>query len=240
MDLQDTVALVTGASSGLGRVFSEQLVARGAQVYGLARSTDTLDQIRGVLGDAFHPVSCDVREANAVRQAVEGITDEAGRIDVLINNAGLGRFAPVTELSDDEWDVQMETNLRGVFLVTRAVVPTMRAQNEDTGFGGHIINIASIAGLVGNAELTGYNASKFGVRGFSQALMQEVRADGIKVSCVYPGSVETAFADASGSGGGASNPMQPEDVGRTVLHLLEGPDNYLISEVVMRPLRPRG
>jgi short-subunit dehydrogenase len=133
----------------------------------------------------------------------------------------------------------METNLRGVFLCTRAAVPTMKQQNEDSGFGGHIVNIASIAGLIGNPQIGAYNATKFGLRGFSDSLMKELRDDGIKVTCVYPGSIETHFADVADSSV-APNPMQPEDVSATVLHVLEGPDNYLISEVVMRPLRPRG
>lgn len=239
MNLNDKVAVVTGASSGLGRAFSAALAGQGARVYGLARSTDKLESVREDLGDAFHPVPCDVREESAVQDAFDEVLNDAGRLDVLINNAGLGQFGPVDELDLDAWDVQMETNLRGVFLCTRAAVPPMKKQNEESGFGGHIINIASIAGLVGNAELSGYNASKFGVRGFSLAAMKELREDGIKVSCVYPGSVETNFADAAGSSGSA-NPMQPEDVTATVVHLLEGPDNYLISEVVMRPLRPKG
>ena len=235
MDLADKVAVVTGASSGLGRHFSEELTERGAHVYGLARSTDTLETLREELGPAFHPVTCDLRDEEQVQEAFATLREESDRIDILINNAGLARFNPVDELPLEDWDVQIDTNLRGAFLCTREVVPVMKQQNEASGFGGHIINIASIAGLVGNPTMEAYNASKFGLRGFSKALMQEVRADGIKVSCVYPGSIETSFGR-----GGASNPMQPEDVTRTIMHLLEMPDNYLISEVVMRPLRPSG
>ncbi len=234
MNLQDKTAIVTGASRGLGRVFARQLVERGTQVYGLARSTDRLEAVRDELGATFHPITCDVREDAEVRHAVRSVADRAGRIDVLINNAGLGRYAPVDEMHPDDWDVQMETNLRGVFLCTRAVVPAMRRQNEASGFGGHIVNIASIAGLVSNPEMSAYNASKSGVRGFSKAIMKELREDGIKVSCVYPGSVDTSFGE------GPSHAMQPEDVAATVLHLLQTPENYLISEVVMRPLRPHG
>lgn len=239
MDLPDKVAVVTGASSGLGRHFSELLVDRGAQVFGLARSTDTLSAIREELGDAFHPVTCDVRDEDDVETAFETVVDASGRIDVLINNAGLGQFGPVDETELDTWDVQQETNVRGVFLCTRAAAPTMKQQNADEGFGGHIINIASIAGLLGNPNISAYNASKFAVRGFSEATMKELREDGIKVSCVYPGSIETNFFDVAGVDM-TDNPLQPEDVAETVLHLIEMPDNHLISEVVMRPLRPRG
>ena len=239
MDLSNAVAVVTGASSGLGTHFAQSLIERGATVFGLARSEDTLNELRDDLGDAFNPVPCDVRDEDQVADAFDVVRDAKGRIDVLINNAGLGQFGPVDDLPLEEWDVQMDTNLRGVFLCTREAVPTMREQNEDSGFGGHIVNVASIAGLLGNPNLTAYNASKFGLRGFSEALMKEVRDDGIRVTCLYPGSVDTNFFDVAGVEK-TDNPLQPEDVAATVMHTLEAPTNHLISEIVMRPLRPRG
>ena len=239
MDLTDAVAVVTGASSGLGTHFSRSLIDRGAAVYGLARSVDKLEAIQDDLGDAFRPLPCDVCEEEQVADAFATVREDGGRIDVLINNAGLGQFGPVDDLPLEKWDVQMDTNLRGVFLCAREAVPTMREQNEESGFGGHIINIASIAGLLGNPNLTAYNASKFGVRGFSESLMKEVRDDGIRVTCMYPGSVETSFFDVAGVDM-TDNPLQPEDVSATVMHVLESPANHLISEVVLRPLRPRG
>jgi NADP-dependent 3-hydroxy acid dehydrogenase YdfG len=239
MDLSQSVALVTGASSGLGRHLSRALVDRGATVYGVARSTETLSALRDDMGDAFRPAPADVREEDAVQDVFTALRDEVGQLDVLVNNAGLGQFDAVDDLSLDAWDVQMDTNLRGVFLCTREAVPMMRAQNDAAGFGGHIVNIASIAGLIGNPNLTAYNASKFGVRGFSQSLMKEVRDDGIRVTCFYPGSIETRFFDVAGAEM-TDHPLQPDDVSATVLHVLEAPDNHLISEVVLRPLRPRG
>jgi NAD(P)-dependent dehydrogenase (short-subunit alcohol dehydrogenase family) len=239
MDLTDAVAVVTGASSGLGTHFSRSLIDRGATVYGLARSADELNALRDDLGDSFRPVTCDVREEDQVADAFQTVRDESGRIDVLLNNAGLGQFGPVDDLPLDEWDVQMDTNLRGVFLCTREAVPIMREQNEDAGVGGHIVNVASIAGLLGNPNLTAYNASKFGLRGFSESLMKEVREDGIRVTCIYPGSIETNFFDVAGVEM-TDNPLQPEDVAATVVHVLESPANHLISELVMRPLRPQG
>jgi len=230
---------VTGASSGLGRSFSRMLVERGATVYGLARRIELLQSIRWDLGDRFHPVVCDVTKEAAVGTAFSTVTGEAGRIDVLVNNAGLGKFGTVEAMSVEDWDIQMETNLRGVFLCTRAVLPSMKAQNEAAGFGGHIVNIASVAGLVGNASISAYNASKFGLRGFTEALMKEVRQDGIKVTCLFPGSIETDFFKVAGVGL-TPNPMQPDDVATTLLHVLETPDNYLLSEITMRPLRPKG
>lgn len=235
MDLRDKVAIVTGASSGIGRAFSEHLARKGTTVYGLARGADRLETTSATIGAAFRPIRCDVRRTDDVEKAVGEVVDRAGRIDVLINNAGLGIYGAVDELSVEDWDVQMETNARGVFLCTRAVVPHMRKQNEASGFGGHIVNIASIAGLLGNPRLEAYNASKFAVRGFSEAVMKEVREFGIKVSCIYPGSIATSFGS-----GGADNPMTSDDIASTVMHVLETDDNYLISEVVMRPLRPKG
>ncbi len=239
MTLENKVAVVTGASRGLGRAFADALVAKGATVFGLARSTDDLEDAQDALGDAFHPVACDVRDADDVARAFQEVEDEAGRCDVLINNAGLGRFDPVEEIGDEDWNVMMDTNVTGLFFCTRAAVPMMKAQNAEAGFGGHIVNIASVAGLLGNPSLSGYNATKFAVRGFSEAIMKELREDGIKVTCLYPGSVETHFADEAGTSG-SKNPMQPESIADTVVHVLEGPDNYLISEVMMRPLRPKG
>lgn len=239
MILEDKVAIVTGASNGLGVHFSKALIEKGAIVYGLARSADKLDALAAELGKQFHPLICDVRYEDQVQSAIQKVNEGELTIDILINNAGLGQYGKVDELTQEEWDVQMETNLRGVFLCTRAVLPPMKAQNEKTGFGGHIINIASIAGLVGNPMISAYNATKFGLRGFSEALMKEVREDGVKVTSVCPGSVATNFANIAGSKGSA-NPMQPEDVASTVIHVLETPNNYLISEVVMRPLRPKG
>ncbi|MEF8816579.1 MAG: SDR family NAD(P)-dependent oxidoreductase [Salinibacter sp.] len=237
MDLTDAVAVVTGASKGLGARIARTLVHQGATVYGLARSTDSLQALQDDLGSAFVPVSCDVRSEDDVDTAFDTVDAEAGRLDVLINNAGLGQFGPVDDLDTDAFDVQMDTNVRGVYLCTREAVPRMREQNEATGFGGHIVNIASIAGLLGNPNISAYNASKFAVRGFSEAVMKEVREDGIRVTCLYPGSVETNFFDVAGVDM-TENPLDPDDVAATVQHVLAAPANHLISEVVMRPLRP--
>ena len=237
MDLKGKVAVVTGASVGLGLAFTERLIARGATVYGLARRTAPLNEAANRFGSAFVPVPCDVTNETEVQEAFEGLP--GGRLDILINNAGLGRFGAVRDLSTEDWNRQIDTNLTGVFFCTRAAIPLMQAQNSASGFGGHIVNIASVAGIIGNANIGAYNATKFGLRGFSDAMMKELRGDGIKVTAVCPGSVRTDFQRIANSKG-APNPMVAGDVADTVIHILEGPDNYLISEVVMRPLRPRG
>lgn len=238
MDLHGTVAVVTGASRGIGLALSRQLVDAGAHVAGLARSTDDLDRLAETLGERFEGVECDVTDATAAKQAIDGVAERHGRLDILVNNAGLGRFAPVDELPLDEWDVQVDTNLSGVFHCTRAAVPHMKAQGESresSETAGFIVNVASIAGLVGNPNLSAYNATKFGLRGFSDATMKELRPYGIKVSCLYPGSVDTDF----GAGAGTKpnpNAMSPESIAAAILHVLQAPHGTLISEVVLRPM----
>ena len=235
MDLHDSVAVVTGASQGIGLATARALVAQGARVAGLARSADRLDQLAQTLGERFTPVVCDVTDPGGARDAIDGVAGDLGRLDVLVNNAGLGRFDPVDELSEDDWDAMVDTNLSGVFHCTRAAVPHMKAQGETRGAdetAGQVVNVASIAGLVGNPDLSGYNASKYGLRGFSDAIMKELRPFGIKVSCLYPGSVATHF------GGSDPKPtaMSPESIAETVLHVLQAPHGTLISEVVLRPM----
>ena len=238
MDLHDSVALVTGASRGIGLATARALVASGARVAGLARSQDRLGQLAETLGDAFTPVVCDVTDADAVREAVDGVARDLGRLDVLVNNAGLGRFGPVDELSVDDWDLQVDTNLSGVFHCTRAAVPHMKRQGESRGkdeTAGFIVHVASIAGLIGNPNLSAYNATKHGLRGFSDATMKELRPFGIKTCCVYPGSVDTDFGAGAGTDPNP-NAMTPESIADTILHVLQAPHRTLISEVVLRPM----
>lgn len=239
MDLPNKVVVVTGASAGLGAQFSKDLVAEGCRVFGLARRAERLQALESELGEAFTGISCDVTDEEQVTSAFTRIVESAGRIDALVNNAGLGKFGPADEVSTEEWDLQMNVNLKGVFLATRATLPTMKQQNAESGFGGHIINIASVAALLGNPNISTYNVTKFGLRGYSEALFKEVRQDGIKVSCFYPGSIQTEFFDEAGIPISA-NPMTPEQISSSLIHVLKTPDNYLISEIVMRPLRPRG
>jgi NAD(P)-dependent dehydrogenase (short-subunit alcohol dehydrogenase family) len=239
MDLKGKIIVVTGATSGLGLAFSEKLVEKGAVVYGLARRSDRLREIASNLGPTFRGVRCDVSIESDVKKAFDQILSESSEVDVLVNNAGLGRFGKLADTTTADWDLQIQTNLRGVFLCSRAAVVPMKSQNEKSGFGGHIVNISSVAGLVGNPLVSAYNATKFGLRGFSEALMKELRSDGIKVTCIFPGSVETEFFTEAGADI-SPNPMTAGDITSTLVHTLEANDNYLISEIAMRPLRPRG
>jgi NAD(P)-dependent dehydrogenase (short-subunit alcohol dehydrogenase family) len=239
MQLSGKVAVVTGASRGIGLSFAEALLERGSTVFGLARNAEALARLEGSLGNSFTGIVCDVRDAAQVSSAFSQIMDSAGRIDILINNAGLGIFERLESMSLDNWSVQLDTNLTGVFLCTREAIPVMKRQGEEAPVGGHIVNIASIAGLIGNPQLGAYNATKFGLRGLTESLMKEVRNDGIKVTGIYPGSIQTRFFEQIPDMEADEHMMQPDDLAETVMHVLEASDNYLISEVVMRPLRPR-
>lgn len=237
--LDGAAVLVTGASRGLGRAIAVAFGQRGARVAGLARSADDLAETGAAVekaGGSFLALEADVTVGESVLGAYETLDREMGRLDVLVNNAGLGRFGSVDDLSIDEWNLQVDVNLTGLFRATRLAVPRMLG-NEGAGLvKGHIVNIASVAGLVGNPEISAYNATKFGVRGFSEATMKELRPKGIRVTCVYPGSIDTPFFEEAGV---EMNPnaMTPQSVAASVLHAVEAPAGTLVSEVVMRPMQ---
>lgn len=235
MNLKGKTAIVTGASSGIGAEFSKILTESGVKVYGLARSIDKLNSIKEHLGDSFIPVKMDVTQYEDVEQWVEKTFDEEHSPDILVNNAGLGYFADVDELSLEQWHTMLDVNLSGVFYLTRLITPLMK-KNEAVC---HIVNIASVAGLMGNPQISGYNATKFGLRGFSEALFKELRYDGIKVTCFFPGSIATSFFDSIDAVKLHPNMMQPVDIAKTLKYVLETPDNFLINEVTMRPLNPK-
>lgn len=235
MVLRNKVAVVTGASSGLGTAFSKKLVEKGATVYGLARRLNKLNDISNELGDQFIAVQMDVTKPADIEKWVQNTFSKNHLPHILINNAGLGIFGNVEDLSIEDWKTMVDTNLNGVFYFTHALVPLMK-ENKDYC---HIINIASVAGLLGNPQISGYNATKFGVRGFGEALFKELRYDKIKVSTMFPGSTSTEFFDKATGDETHSNMMHPEDVANTLVHLLETPDNFLINEITLRPLNPK-
>lgn len=235
MNIKSKIAIVTGASSGIGAEFSKDLVKKGAKVYGLARSIDKLNKLKEQLGDNFIPVQQDITKSDELESWVQKTFSSKHTPDILINNAGLGYFANVDDLKLDEWNNMLNVNLSGIFYLTRLIVPLMK-ENDNVC---HIFNISSIAGLMGNPQLTAYNATKYGLRGFSDALFKELRYDGIKVSCFFPGSIATSFFDAIDDVDQHPNMMQATDVSNTLIHVLETPDNFLINELIMRPLNPK-
>jgi NADP-dependent 3-hydroxy acid dehydrogenase YdfG len=226
MDLTGKVAIVTGVSSGIGRATAEALLARGAAVAGWGRKPpEDLDNER------FLFFECDVRDEHAVAEAFTNTQRELGpEIHVLVNNAGLGVFGPIDGFKSEDWHAMFDTNVNGLFYCTRAALPQMKKQHA-----GHIINVASLAATAGTANLAGYCATKYAVRGFSDALFKEVRPDGIRVTCVMPGSVETNFNGAQPGAEPDPYKMQPEDIADAIIHALEAPDVTMISEIQLRP-----
>jgi NADP-dependent 3-hydroxy acid dehydrogenase YdfG len=241
MELRKRTAIVTGASSGLGAQFSRDLVAEGMTVYGLARRADRLQalqtELNGLDGDGrFIGVELDVTDEPALAEWVGGAFEGPGSAEapaVLVNNAGFGAFGAVDTFPVETWDRMVATNLSAVFYLTRLVVPHMKSTDRMS----HIVNISSVAGLMGNANLSAYNATKFALRGFSEALFKELRESGIRVTCLFPGSIATEFFEPLGMPL-HENMMRAEDVSASMLHVLKAPDRMLINEITMRPSNP--
>lgn len=225
--------IITGASKGIGRGIATTLAREGFQIGALARSGGLLEELREEIediGGVCRVAVCDLRDAHATETAVALLRDELGGIDALINNAGLVIRKNAVDLTVEEWHAMIETNVNGLFYATRAVLPHMQAQGS-----GHIINISSISGRVPLPGGSAYAASKFAVTGFSQSLFQEVRDHGIKVTVVYPGSVDSE----SHRHGAESEPtwkVPPEEVGRACACILRTPQGTLISELEIRPV----
>jgi 3-oxoacyl-[acyl-carrier protein] reductase len=229
MTVEGKVAVVTGGTKGIGRAIAEALVGQGASVMLGARTAEDVHEAQESLGDRARGMVCDVQDAAACERLVSAATEAFGGLDILVNNAGVGVFEQVESLAVADWDRVIQTNLSGVFYCSRAAIPLLRERG-----GGWIINIGSLAGKNAFPGGAAYNASKFGLIGFSEALMQEVRHDGIRVTYIMPGSVATPGF----SSGEAEWKIQPEDLGQIVLDLLATPDRTLPSRIEVRPSRP--
>ena len=229
--LDGKVALVTGGNRGIGRGIAEALAAEGARVVLTARSAAAAQQAAQEIGAGSLGFACDVRAFEPVERLFRAIEQEAGGLDILVNNAGIGIFGPVAAMEPEDWRAVIETNLNGVFYCCHQAIPQMKKRG-----GGYIFNISSLAGKNPFVNGAAYNASKFGLNGFSEALMMEVRYDGIRVSYLMPGSVATDF------GRGARDKqdwaLTPADVAEVVLDLLRSPARALFSRVEMRPSQP--
>jgi NAD(P)-dependent dehydrogenase (short-subunit alcohol dehydrogenase family) len=236
MEIKGKVALVTGGSKGIGLGIAEALVIAGAPLCITARNSNEVNAAANSLNErGAGPVIgkvCDVRDFEQVRTVFREIEAELGGLDILVNNAGIGIFGPVADTSPDDFAAVLHTNLFGVFYCCHEAIPIMRRRG-----GGYIINISSLAGANPHPNMAAYNASKFGLNGFSEALMQEVRHDGIKVSYIMPGSVNTEFGGDSPSDEKAWQ-LTPADIARVVIDLLSHDDRSLPSRVEIRPSRP--
>ena len=228
------VGIVTGGSKGIGLAVARGFLAHGMQVTISARKDADLEEAARRLGggDKVHIVRADVRDPADAQRLVDDTVRRFGGVDVLVNNAGVGKFASVAEMSLDDWRQMLETNLSGVFYCSRAAIPALKTRG-----GGFIINISSLAAknpFVGGAA---YCASKAGLNAFSEALMQEVRHDNIRVSYVMPGSVSTDFGGPGGAGA-ADWKLSADDVARVVVDLIAHDQRSLPSRVELRPSRP--
>lgn len=235
MAMQNSTALVTGGSKGIGYAIAELLLKNGANVFVCGRDAQGLEHAVARLSDHGRVVGnvCDVRSEGEVRAMLSECVEVFGGIDILINNAGIGYLGKtVEEMSGDEFRQTLETNLFGVFYACHYAIPLMKK-----GGGGHIINISSLAGQNAHPRMAAYNASKFGLNGFSEAMMQEIRHDGIKVSYICPGSVNTSF------GGDTPAPekawqLQPADIAKVVVDLISFDPRALPSKIEIRPSSP--
>jgi len=235
MSDESRVALVTGGSRGIGRAIVEALLAEGWRVFFCSLSQESVDEALGVLGEHGDRVAgrvADVRDQARVDDLVAWVLAEAGRLDCLVNNAGLGRFGPVDSLSAEDWREVIETNLNGAFYAIRAVATPMMERGA-----GWIVNIASLASKNPFAGGAAYNASKFGLLGLSEAAMLDLRHHGVRVTAVLPGSVDTDFRP-QGRKPRTDWMLRPEDVARAVIDLLRYPDRALPSRLELRPSHP--
>jgi 3-oxoacyl-[acyl-carrier protein] reductase len=234
--LSGKVALVTGGSRGIGLAIARSLLEAGAKVTVTATSESTLSsgsrELRSIGGDeSLFAIRADVRSYEQVDRAVTDTVSRFGGLDILVNNAGVGIFAPVAEMSIEQWHQVIDTNLTGVFHACRAALPHLRARGA-----GWIVNVSSLAGANAFPGAAAYCASKSGLNAFSEALMQEVRHDGIRVAYVMPGSVRTEFSGRTL--GGDEWKLAPEDVAQVVRDLIAHPSRSLPSRVEIRPARP--
>lgn len=235
-DHRPGVALVTGGSRGIGRAIVEALAQADWRVYFCSRSRDSLakaeEQMRKVFPDRVSGWLCDVSEQDQIDELVGRVANQEGRLDCLVNNAGIGLFAPVDEMSGDDWRRVLDTNLNSAFYGMRAVAPIMKTQGA-----GWIFNVASLAARYPFARGSAYNASKAALVALSEAAMLDLRPHGIRVTAILPGSVATAFSHPQ-PGADDSWKLAPADIARAVIDHLAYPDRALPSLIELRPSRP--
>ncbi len=232
MDIKGKVAVVTGATKGIGKEIAAALLREGARVAICSRDGAAVEETVSELSSRgeIAGTACDVSSWEDVEALFQFVEEKLGPVDILVNNAGVGHFAPVDELTLEQWRQVIDINLSGPFYCVRAAVPQMKKQG--TGF---ILNIGSLAGRNTFPSGAAYNASKFGLNGFSEAIMLDLRHHGIRVAQIMPGSVDTEFQP------GASKTdwkLEPSEIAETAVDLISMPDRNLISRLEMRPSRP--
>jgi 3-oxoacyl-[acyl-carrier protein] reductase len=238
VDLSGKTAIVTGASRGIGKAIAMRLAAAGAKVACVARSADklneTVDAITAAGGEAeVH--TCDVADSDAVSKLVEGLAEKWGSLDIVINNAGITKDGLIPRMSDEDWDAVIATNLRSVFLFTRAASLVMMRKRS-----GRIINISSVSGLMGNAGQSNYSASKAGVIGFTRTVAQELASRKVTVNAICPGFIASEMTQAMGATLDefvktripAKRLGEADEVADAVLYLASDSAAYITGEVI--------
>lgn len=237
MELQGKTALITGGSKGIGRAIAEQMLQAGMNVGITGRSINSLnlvtDELKAQYGDKIVSFESDVRDYTAQQNAVSELVAKFGCLNVVIANAGIGHFAPIDEMTHEQWNDIIDINLTGVFNTVKAAVESIKKSE------GYIITIASLAGTNFFAQGSAYNASKFGLVGFTQAIMLDLRKYGVKVSTIMPGSVSTYFNDHTPNDADAWK-IQPEDIAELTMNILNMNPRTLPSKIEVRPSRPGG
>lgn len=233
MDLKNKVAYITGGSKGIGLGVAKCLLEEGMKVVISGRNEATLEDARKTLGmrDELMTIVSDVTKLEDEEEVVKAITARWGQLDVVLANAGVGHFAPVDTMSPEQWHQMIDTNLTGAFYTLKATVDLLKRSN------GYYMTLASLAGTNFFAQGAGYNATKFGVVGFTQAAMLDLRKYGIKVTTIMPGSVASYFNGNEPSEKDAWK-IQPEDIGKLVVDLLTMHPRTLPSKIEVRPTRP--
>ena len=229
---QNKVALVTGGNRGIGRGVADALAHEGYTVAITARDAKVALEAARAIGSGARGYACDVRKPEQVAAVFAAVEQELGGLDVLVNNAGVGLFAPIATMSLEDWHTVIDTNVNGLFYCTREAIPRMQKRG-----GGYIFNVSSLAGRNAFPSAGAYCASKHAVNGLSEVLFQEVRDLGIRVTYLMPGSVATEFG--RGSAAKQDWALQAEDVGEMVVDLLHTHPRALHSRVEMRPAKPK-
>lgn len=236
--LENQIALVTGASRGIGKATVAALVGEGAKVIATARSSDALAALSDQFGSSVVVVPGDAANAADVERVVKTGVDVFGRIDILVNNAGIGILGPLADTTIADFDQQMATNVRSVFLYCHAVIPLLEAQG-----GGKIVNIASISGLKGFGNASVYVASKFATIGLSRSLDIELREKNIKVTAICPAGVNTDWAIGTGltrEGVAGLDRLSPSTIAEAVVYAVKQPANARVTELIIYPMIEQG
>ncbi len=235
--LSGKLAVVTGGTRGIGRAIAERLLREGAAVAICGRGSQSVETALGALRPLGRVIgfAADVTEVDQVSGLFAAVDREFGGLDILVNNAGQGVFGKVADLTPEQWRSNIELNLNGPFYCSREALARFRQRG-----GGFIVNISSLAGKNAFSGGAGYNASKFGLNGFSEALMLDHRYENVRVATIMPGSVDTGFAGGpSDRSGDTSWMIAPEDVAEAVAMVLRMPARTMVSRIEMRPARPR-